>query len=120
MPLRWVARWAWRRSNGPRDRAAERRLAASVSRLSHLAGLPDRDCLQRSLLLYRVLSRAGADPRLVVGFQRVNDRVLGHAWVLVDGHTLIEPEAELLKFIPTFTFGARGALLPQFPDQNTI
>jgi hypothetical protein len=63
------------------------------------------------LLLYRVLSRAGADPTLVVGFQRVNDRILGHAWVRVDGRTLIEPEPDLVRFSPAFGFGARGALL---------
>src|SRR5262249_31997015 len=93
-------------------------LTASVLRLSQLTGLPDRDCLQRSLLLYRVLSRAGAEPTLVVGFDRIDGRILGHARVTTDGHAVIEREADLLRFSPTFSFGTRGALLLQ-PTLNT-
>jgi hypothetical protein len=113
IPLRWLARWVWCPPVGPRDRNTEWRLAASVLRLSQLAGLPDRDCLQRSLLLYRVLSRVGAEPKLVVGFERMNGQILGHAWVIVDGHTVIEPETDLLRFSPAFGFGMRGALLSE-------
>jgi len=81
-----------------------------------LISLRDRDCLQRSLLLYRVLSRASADPTLIVGFHRTNDRILGHAWVVVDGESIIEPEADLSRFSVTLRFGSRGALLPTWPD----
>jgi hypothetical protein len=115
VPLRWLVRRAWCPPTGARDRARERRLAMRVLRLSQRMGLPDRDCLQRSLLLYRVLSRAGADPKLVVGFQRVNSRVLGHAWVTVDGRPVFEPEADLLRFMPALTFGVHGTLLPELP-----
>ena len=45
-------------------------LLGRAIKTSRLIGVPDRDCLQRSLLLYRVLSRAGANPRLVVGVRR--------------------------------------------------
>jgi hypothetical protein len=120
VPLRWLVRWAWSHPVGPRDRAAERHLAASVLRLSELTSLPDRDCLQRSLLLYRVLSRAGAEPTLVIGLDRTNERIFGHAWVTVDGHTLIEPESELLRFSPAFSFGAKGALLLDRTDSPTL
>ena len=65
VPLRWLAKWAWCDKAGPRDRLAERRLTANVLRLSKLLRIADRDCLQRSLLLYRLLSAAGADPELV-------------------------------------------------------
>jgi hypothetical protein len=111
VPLNWLARWVWCPPTGQRDREVERRLASSVLWLSQMVGLPDRDCLQRSLLLYRVLSRAGAEPKLVVGFDRINGRILGHTWVIVDGHTVIEPETDLLRFSPTFSFGTRGTLL---------
>jgi hypothetical protein len=67
------------------------------------------------LLLYRVLSRAGADPTLVVGFHRSNGRICGHAWVTVDGRTVIEPEAELVRFSAAACFGLRGALDPSRP-----
>jgi Transglutaminase-like superfamily len=111
--LKWLARRTWCCPAGPRDREDEQRLTACVLRLSQMAGLPDRDCLQRSLLLYRVLSRAGAEPKLVVGFERNNNRILGHAWIIVDGHTVIEPEIDLLRFSPAFSFGSRGKLVSE-------
>src|SRR5262245_13080052 len=110
VPLRWLVRCAWCPPAGPRDREAERRLGASVLRLSQLMGLPDRDCFQRSLLLYRLLSRAGANPILVVGFRRMDGRILGHAWVIVDDHAIFESAADLSRFSPVVCFGARGAL----------
>src|SRR5262249_53865089 len=116
VPLRWLARWAWCRPGGPRNRKAERRLAASVCRLSQLTGQHDRDCLHRSLLLYRVLSRAGADPTLVIGFQRTDGQIFGHAWVMVDGQAVIEPEVNGLRFSPAFGFGFEGAPLPPLAD----
>jgi hypothetical protein len=119
VPLRWLARWAWCPPVGPRDREVERHLAASILRLSQLVGLPDRDCLQRSLLLYRMLSRAGAEPKLVVGLDRMNGTMCGHAWVVVDGYTVTEKKADLLRFSPIFAFGVGGALLPEFPDSYT-
>jgi hypothetical protein len=119
VPLRWLVHWAWCPPAGKRDCEAEHRSAASVLRLSQLVGLPDRDCLQRSLLLYRVLSRAGAEPKLVCGFDRMNGRILGHAWVIVDGHTLIEPETDLLRFSPAFSFGSRGTHFSEWPDSRT-
>jgi hypothetical protein len=109
--LGWLARWAWCPPAGPPDRAAERLLTASVLRLSQLTGLLDQDCLQRSLLLYRVLSRTGADPTLIIGFRQIDGGIRGHAWVTVDGRPLIE-EAKLFQFSPAFGFGARGAFFP--------
>ena len=116
MPLRWLARWCWCAQEGPRDRLAEHRLTGRALRLSTLMRVSDRDCLQRSLLLYRILSRAGADPTLVVGFQQLDGKILGHAWVLVEGRPVIESEADLTRFSPTLRFGARGVLLPPEAD----
>ena len=118
VPLRSLAKWTWCETTGPRDRLAERRLTANVLRLSKLLRIADRDCLQRSLLLYRVLSRAGADPTLVAGFQRRNGRIIGHAWVVVDGRAVVESDADLLKFSPALGFGSRGALLSALPDPH--
>jgi Transglutaminase-like superfamily len=114
VPLRQLARSTWRHPIARRDRKNERRLAASVSQLSKLVG--DRDCLQRSLLLYHIMSRAGADPMLFIGFDQTNGRLLGHAWVTIDGRPIIEPEDEVLRFSPVFSFGARGALLAVQPN----
>ena len=113
VPLRWLAKWTWCEKAGPRDRLAERRLAANVLRLSKLLRIADRDCLQRSLLLYRLLSAAGADPELVVGFREQDGKIIGHAWVLVDDMSIVEPESDLVRFSPVLRFGARGALVSQ-------
>jgi len=66
-------------------------------------------------LLYSLLSRAGADPLLILGFQRANGQLLGHAWVIVDDQPVIESQAELVRFTPAFQFGWRGMLLPMQP-----
>jgi hypothetical protein len=113
VPLRWLAKWTWCEKAGPRDRLAERRLTANVLRLSKLLRIADRDCLQRSLLLYRLLSAVGADPELVVGFREQDGKIIGHAWVLVDDMSIVEPESDLVRFSPVLRFGARGALVSQ-------
>jgi hypothetical protein len=111
VPMRWLTPWTWCPQKRPRDREAERLLVSSVLRLSKIMRLSDRDCLQRSLLLYRELSRAGADPTLVAGFHELEGKILGHAWVLVEGRATIESEADLLRFKPALHFGTRGILL---------
>jgi hypothetical protein len=108
IPLQKLVRLAWSPPAGRRDHEAEKRLLAGVLRLSRFVGLPDRDCLQRSLLVYRLLSHAGADPLLVIGFRLKDGRLLGHAWVIVDGHAVFESEADLLKFSPAISFGLQG------------
>jgi Transglutaminase-like superfamily len=113
VPLRSLAKWTWCETTGPRDRLAERRLSANAVRVSKLLRIADRDCLQRSLLLYRLLSAIGADPELVVGLREQDGKIIGHAWVLVDGKSLVEPESDLVRFSPVFRFGARGALLQE-------
>src|SRR5262249_43336445 len=119
VPLKRLVRWAWYPPVGPRDRTAERGLTACVLRLSQLTKLRDRDCLPRSLLLYRVLSRAGADPTLVIGFRQVNGRLLGHAWVIVDGHPVIQG-SQLPQFAAILEFGAWGAVIAERPHPYTV
>ena len=115
VPLPSLVHWARCHPIGPRNHEVERRLTTGVLRLSQLAALSGGTCLQRSLLLYRVLSRAGADPTLVVGFERSDDRIRGHAWVVVDGTALLEPKSNLLRFSPAFHFNSQGALLRATP-----
>jgi Transglutaminase-like superfamily len=110
VPLRSLVKWTWCEKAGPRDPVAERRLTANVLRLSKFLRIADRDCLQRSLLLYRLLSAAGADPELVVGLHEQDGKIIGHAWVLVGGTSLVEPESDLTRFSPLLRFGARGAV----------
>jgi hypothetical protein len=112
VPLPWLARWAWRASSGERDLEFEQKLAARVIRLRRTLERGRGDCLQSSLVLYRELSRAGADPTLVVGFRRTNGRMQGHAWVLAEGRPVGESQDALDGFAPTFGFGRHGTLQP--------
>jgi len=50
---------------------------------------------------------------LVVGFREQDGKIIGHAWVLVDEVSIVEPELDLVRFSPVLRFGARGALLLQ-------
>jgi hypothetical protein len=108
IPLPVLARWAWREPRGRRNREAERHaIARSIWLRRRLADM-DRDCLQRSLLLYRELSRAGADPTLMVGFSNEAGRVQGHAWVVADGAPIGEAAPDPSRCVPTLSFGRRG------------
>jgi Transglutaminase-like superfamily len=111
VPLQWLVKATWCETTGPRDLLAGRRLTANALRLSKLLRIADRDCLQRSLLLYRLLSAVGADPELVVGLREQDGKIIGHAWVLVDDVSIVESESDLVRFSPVLRFGARGALL---------
>ena len=111
VPVHELARRSWHRGDRPRDPAREGHVVSAVCRLSRWSGLVDRDCLQRSLLLYRELSRTSADPVLVLGFRRAGERVLGHAWVLTDGRPVAERPDDLTAFDHFLTFGQRGEVL---------
>ena len=109
VPVQTLARWAWRHPARVADHRAIDRAVARVWRTQSLLGLGDRDCLQRSLLLYRELSGLGADPRLMIGFRQSANRVQGHAWVVAYEEVVAEP-AGTAEFVPTFSFGRHGEL----------
>lgn len=67
------------------------------------------NCLARGLVLYRYLGAFGAQPELRVGFSRGDaGRVLGHAWVVVDGQPVGEDVTSLAPFDITVAFGPSG------------
>ena len=98
--LMWLAP-----SGSPRDRRRERRTIRIVARLSRTSG---GNCLERSLVLYRYLARANADPHLVAGMARP-DEYLGHVWVTVDGQPLLETPETLGGYAEVVTFSAGRA-----------
>jgi len=116
LPIPTLARWSWRPSRTTsRDRVAEQRIVSAVLRLGSWAGDPERDCLQRSLLLYRELSHVGAEPRLIVGFRRGDGRLEGHAWVETDDTPVAETPARDRGFETLWSFGRDGAI--HVPDR---
>jgi hypothetical protein len=112
VPLPRLARWAWLRPVGPRDRETEAVALRCAVRLRNKLGGERGDCLHGSLALYRVLSRAGANPRLVVGFRRESSAVSGHAWVEIDDACVLESASTMRGFVAAFSFGPEGLRLP--------
>ncbi len=111
VPLPTLARIAWADPKAPLPRRPDAAVAG-LTRLHRFVGIGRGDCLQSALVLYRELSRAGADPRLVMGFARDADGVTGHAWVEVDGCPVAERVEAVQRFTRTACFGQRGRRLP--------
>jgi hypothetical protein len=105
-----LARWAWQAPRGASSPDQVRQAVARVWRTQGLANLGDRDCLQRSLLLYRELSRLGADPTLMIGFRQAAQQTHGHAWVVARDALGLEPP-DVTQFMPAFGFGRHGELV---------
>jgi hypothetical protein len=102
VPLTTLAAWASR----PRRRrqTPPALVIGRVLRAGAIVGSPDRDCLQRSLLLYRELTRIGAAPTLAVGMRHTAGKLAGHAWVLLDGEVVAEPAGDVDGFVPVMLF----------------
>jgi hypothetical protein len=113
MPLRTLVRIVSPPAQpGPRDRERERRIALFADWASRVVRPTTRgNCLERSLAAYRYLVHAHADPRLVIGFRRGEDGVLGHAWVLVDGQPLSDSPATVAEYQVAMSFEAGGRAL---------
>jgi len=98
-------------------RAGRSTANADTARIIHLAAwaarirpLPGRgNCLERSLLAYRYLGRAGAQPRLAMGVRRVGGHVDGHAWIIV-GNSVVDNDLQygLQPFATVVEFGSDG------------
>jgi hypothetical protein len=69
------------------------------------------NCLERSLLLYRYLSRANLDARLVVGFRDGAQAVQGHAWVAIGERAMAADTDQRGAFAPLVSFGRDGRVL---------
>jgi hypothetical protein len=97
---------------GLRDRHRERRIALFAGWAGRLIRPGTRgNCLERSLVSYRYLLRAHADPRLVIGFRRGEEGVLGHAWVLVDGQALSDSPGTIAEYEVAMSFDSSGRAL---------
>ena len=114
LPLPRLVRMMWwsGQRHAPSDEQNER-IATLARALSGPADIRVLDnCLERSLLLYRYLSEAGANPELVVGFAPGSGAVRGHAWVTLDGQAVYGQEEGLDEFEAAVRFGYGGAITP--------
>lgn len=107
VPLPKLARFMWSRGS-PEGRRPDReqRATAIVRGFSRSSG---GNCLERSLILYRFLSRANADPTLVTGMGK-SGGFIGHAWVEVEGRPLLETGQTLAPYVEVMRFGREGSL----------
>jgi hypothetical protein len=109
LPVPTLARVMWMKPRTDR-RSSERE--QRVVRLAHLTQRAHRrsrgyNCLERSLIAYRFLSREGAAPELVLGVASSDGGLAGHAWVTVDGEAVGE-SADVLIFTPLVVIGEGG------------
>ena len=118
LPLRILARWMWHRPVAGRRAGSWRQAASRLERARKLVALPDGDCLQRSLLLYRELSRSGLDPTLMVGFRTGPNGLEGHAWVVVADGSRIDTEPDPERFTVALGFGPEGRPLSSLPSPS--
>lgn len=70
------------------------------------------NCLERSLLTFRILCSLNAGPCLVAGFGKKQGRIVGHTWVTISGRPIIEAPELLSIYTPAMRFDAQGKLLP--------
>lgn len=104
-----LARLMWSSGAGPRDLAKEHDIAQIAWWTSRVQPrrFPD-NCLERSLVTYRFLARAGARPRLVAGVGRVEGDIVGHVWVTVEDEPVHDAAESLRAYGTLVEFGDAG------------
>lgn len=112
-PMATLVHLAGLRPVGPRRPLQEGRIAYLVSRVGGLWGLGRTPtCLERSLVLYRLLSEVNASPRLMIGVAAGTGTVEGHAWVVVDGRPIGDSDEVIERYAVVTGFEADGRLIP--------
>lgn len=108
VPMRRLARVMWVPPSPPlqAENAAARRRALMHVWQHGGRLLISPNCLEKSLVLYRLLSRQGLDPSLVFGVTRGESGVAGHAWVETEGRAFHDDKVHL--YDRAAIFGAHG------------
>ena len=97
------------RASEPRRPDREARVLRFADRLCR-GQLARGTCLERSLLAYRFLTEAGADPKLIIAVRREDDSFQWHAWVTRDGQPVHERAESLKAYIPVVVFDGQGSI----------
>jgi len=66
----------------------------------------DQNCLERSIVTYRYLSKLGADPQLVIAIRKGTTPARGHAWVTMNEMPVHDSPAALHDFESLVSFCA--------------
>ena len=119
MPLPSLVRLMAARADVRADRHGRaQRIADLAERVFGLRN-SDQNCLERSMVSYRYLSKAGADPQLVIAVRKGTAPARGHAWVTVDGMPVHDSPSVLHDFESLVTFDSAGHLRSANPSENT-
>ncbi len=88
--------------------ARRRERTAAVHRVVTTGGrvLVSPNCLERSLVTFRLFARAGANVALVLGVRRDGSTIAGHSWIELDERSLDTPKSD--EYTPMMSFRARG------------
>lgn len=117
-PLPSLARRLWHQKNRKlQKRQTERVLTLAGAIYGRRRPLRD-NCLFRSLVTYRFLAEASADPRLVLGVRHSEGSIDGHVWVTLQEGPVHESSASLAEFQPVLVLGpwGRAEPLPEHSD----
>lgn len=106
IPVATLARGMRRRPAPGADEARVVRLTSWIYGSRPLTG--GKNCLERSLVLYRYLSQANPEARLVVGIRNGEYAMEGHAWVAVGNRSMGADTDERGAFEPVVSFGPEG------------
>jgi Transglutaminase-like superfamily len=99
-------------ARGERRAGRAQRVVAVADRVFD-GGRSGDDCLELSLVTYRYLTAAGADPRLVIAIRNDGAAAHGHAWVTVEGVPVHDSPSRLEEFASVITFESGGRGLPR-------
>lgn len=100
-----LARLAAAPRQRPRNARREQLVVQAGGRLWRSAYGP---CLERSIAIHRQLGLGGAQPRLAIGVGKEGNRIVAHAWVLLDGVALLEAGDPAEEYGVAAVFDERG------------
>lgn len=110
LPLRVLVRLVRMRFLPSRTEEKVSTILGYMAATGRFPGRAPANCLERSLVAYRLLRAAGARPELHVGVRRLPDSgtLDGHVWLVLDGVVAAESHDFIRQFIPVLRIDAEG------------
>lgn len=110
LPLRVLVRLVRMRFLPSRTEERVSTILGYMAATGRFPGRAPANCLERSLVAYRLLRAAGARPELHVGVRRLPDSgtLDGHVWLVLDGVVAAESHDFIRQFIPVLRIDAEG------------
>jgi hypothetical protein len=101
-----------------RDRNGQAQRIVELAERVFNASSSGQNCLARSMVTYRYLSKTSVEPQLVIAFRKGAAPVLGHAWVTVDAMPIHDSPQMLDEFEPLVVFSSAGRVHSPDPGNN--